>query len=90
VVTPEPGYAVLRLMDYPPWRVTVDGLQVKGRPAREDGLMAVPVKTGSHVLEVQWIATRDVVAGRAVSAIALLALTVVAIRERKGRGHRRV
>jgi hypothetical protein len=48
------------------------------------------VKTGSHVLEVQWIATRDVVAGRAVSAIALLALTVVAIRERKGRGHRRV
>ncbi len=90
VVTPEPGYAVLRLMDYPSWRVTVDGQQVKSRPAREDGLMAVPVKVGSHVMEVQWTATRDVVAGRAVSAIALLALTVVAMRERKGRGHRRV
>jgi hypothetical protein len=90
VVTPEPGYAVLRLMDYPSWRVTVDGQQVKSRPSREDGLMAVPVNAGSHVMEVQWTATRDVVAGRAVSAIALLALTVVAMRERKGRGHRRV
>ncbi len=88
VVTPESGYAVLRLMDYPSWRVTVDGQPVKSRPLREDGLMTVPVKTGSHVLEVQWIATRDVIAGRAVSAIALLALAAVAMQERKGRGHR--
>jgi hypothetical protein len=90
VVTPETGYAVLRLMDYPSWRVTVDGQPVKSRPLREDGLMAVPVNAGSHVVEVQWAATRDVVAGRAVSAIALLALAVVAMRERKGRVHRRV
>jgi hypothetical protein len=90
VVTPETGYAVLRLMDYPSWRVTVDGQPVKSRPFREDGLMAVPVNAGSHVLEVQWAATRDVVAGRAVSAIALLALVLVAVRERKGRVHRRV
>jgi hypothetical protein len=90
VVTPETGFAVLRLMDYPSWRVTVDGQPVKSRPLREDGLMAVPVNVGSHVLEVRWTATRDVVAGRAVSAIALLALAAVAMRERKGRGHRRV
>jgi hypothetical protein len=77
-------------MDYPSWRVTVDGQQVKSRPSREDGLMAVPVEAGSHVMEVQWTATRDVAAGRAVSAIALLALTLVAMLERKGRGHRRV
>ena len=90
VVTPETGYAVLRLMDYPSWRVTVDGLQVKSRPSREDGLMAVPVKAGRHLIDVQWAATKDVVTGRAISAIAVLALTVVAMRERKGRGHRRV
>ena len=42
--------------------------------------MAVPVKAGSHVIEVQWAATRDVVAGRAISAIALLALAVVVMR----------
>jgi 6-pyruvoyl-tetrahydropterin synthase-like protein len=90
VATPQTGYAVLRLMDYPSWRVTVDGQPVNSRPLREDGLMAVPMNAGSHVVEVRWAATRDVVAGRAVSTIALLALAVVAMRERKGRGHRRV
>jgi hypothetical protein len=90
VVTPETGYAVLRLMDYPSWRVTVDGQPVTSRPLREDGLMAVPVKAGSHVLDVQWIATRDIVAGRALSAIALLGLAVVAMWERKCHRHRRV
>jgi hypothetical protein len=90
LVTPETGYAVLRLMDYPSWRVTVDGQPVNRRPLREDGLMAVPVKSGTHVIEVQWTASRDVVAGRIISAIACLGLAVVVARERKGRGHRRV
>jgi hypothetical protein len=90
VVTPETGYAVLRLMDYPSWRVTLDGQPLKNRPLREDGLMAIPVKAGGHAIEVQWMATRDVVAGRAVSTIALLALAAVAMRERKERDHRRV
>ena len=90
VVTPETGYAVLRLMDYPSWRVTVDGQTVNSRPLREDGLMAIPVNTGRHVMEVRWAATRDVVAGRAISAIALLALALAVMRERKERVHRRV
>jgi hypothetical protein len=85
VVTPESGYAVLRLMDYPSWRVTVDGKPAPGRPMRDDGLMAVPVMAGSHALEVQWTATGDVITGRAVSALALLALALVAIMERRGR-----
>ena len=44
--------------------------------------MAVPVTAGSHAIEVQWTATRDVIAGREVSAVALLALAVVAMLER--------
>jgi hypothetical protein len=90
VVTPEAGYAVLRLMDYPAWRVTVDGKPAHGRPLREDGLMAVPVPTGSHAIDVQWTATRDVIAGREISAIALLALAVVGGLERKSRRGSRV
>ncbi len=90
VVTPEAGYAVLRLMDYPAWRVTVDGRPAPGRPLREDGLMAVPVTTGSHAIDVQWTATRDVAAGREISAIALLALAVVGGLERKSRRGSRV
>ena len=85
VATPESGYAVLRLMDYPSWRVTVDGKPAPGRPMRDDGLMAVPVMAGNHAIEVQWTATRDVITGRAVSTFALLALALVAMMERRGR-----
>ena len=85
MVTPETGYAVLRLMDYPSWRVTVDGKPALRRPVRDDGLMVVPVTAGSHAIEVRWSATRDVIAGREVSAIALLALAVVALLERRER-----
>jgi hypothetical protein len=80
--TPESGYAVLRLMDYPSWRVSVDGLQVEGRPLRADGLMAVPVTAGSHTIEVQWTATGDVVAGRVLSVLALLELVGTVLLER--------
>ena len=85
VVTPESGYAVLRLMDYPSWHVTIDGKPAQGRPLRDDGLIAVPVMAGSHAIEVQWAATRDVIAGRAISAIALPALVLVALLERRKR-----
>jgi hypothetical protein len=85
VVTPETGYAVLRLMDYPAWRVTVDGKPAQDRPGRGDGLMAVPVTAGSHAIEVHWSASSDVIAGREISAIALLALVLVAVLERRER-----
>jgi hypothetical protein len=90
IATPEAGFAVLRLMDYPSWRVTVDGAPAARRPTREDGLMAVPVGAGSHAVAVQWSATPDVIAGRALSAISLLALAVVAVRERRPHPNRRV
>jgi 6-pyruvoyl-tetrahydropterin synthase related domain len=88
--TPEPGYAVLRLMDYPSWRVTVDGQRVGRRPVREDGLMAIPVQAGRHAIEVEWIATPDVIAGRVLSGCSLLALALVVVLERKRRGEGRV
>jgi hypothetical protein len=88
--TSEAGYAVLRLMDYPAWRVTVDGKPVLGRPSREDGLMAVPLAAGHHQIEVRWHATSDVIAGRTLSAIALLVFLGVAVVERKPRLNRRV
>jgi 6-pyruvoyl-tetrahydropterin synthase-like protein len=85
VATPETGYVVLRLMDYPSWRVTIDDRPVQDRPIRDDGLLTVPVTAGDHAIEVQWNATRDVLAGRFVSAISLLALAIVAMLERRKR-----
>jgi hypothetical protein len=85
VVTAETGYAVLRLMDYPSWRVTVDDKPALGRPVRDDGLMAIPIIAGKHVMEIQWAATRDVITGRIISVIALLALAIVVMLERRER-----
>jgi hypothetical protein len=85
ISTPASGYAVLRLMDYPAWRVSVDGRPVSGRPTRADGLMAVSVTRGSHTIEVRWSATRDILAGRILSGLALLALAGTAVLERRGR-----
>ena len=85
IATAETGYAVLRLMDYPSWQVTVDDKPALGRPVRDDGLMTIPITAGNHVLEVQWAATRDVIAGRTISAIALLALAMVVMLERRER-----
>ncbi|MEA2543305.1 MAG: hypothetical protein QOH35_4671 [Acidobacteriaceae bacterium] len=85
VVTTETGYAVLRLMDYPSWRVTVDDKPALGRPVRDDGLMAIPIIAGKHVMEIQWAATRDVIIGRIISVIALLALAIVVMLERRER-----
>jgi hypothetical protein len=83
--TPESGYAVLRLMDYPSWRVSVDGTSTLSRPLREDGLMAVSVVAGRHTIEVQWSATRDVVAGRVLTGLAVLGLVGTVVLERRGK-----
>jgi hypothetical protein len=82
----QPGFLILRLRTYPAWRITVNGQPVANLPARADGLMAVPVAQGPINLTVDWTTTPDVIAGRCVSLVALLALTCLALIERKLRG----
>ena len=86
IVSPGAGFAVLRLMDYPAWRVMVDGQPVCKRPTREDGLMSVAVHAGSQAIDVQWKATTDLVAGRTLSLVSVLGLVLVTVAER--RAHR--
>jgi hypothetical protein len=88
VNTASPGFAVLRLTDYPAWRVTRNGAAVRPRQQR-DGLMAVPVDRGENRIEVRWRTTADQQAGIGISLLALavtLALgwgTTRGIRKRK-------
>jgi len=64
------GFAVLRVMDYPAWRVSLNGARVDARPKREDGLMAVPITAGVSQIDVRYAATPDVWAGRVLSLMA--------------------
>jgi hypothetical protein len=81
--TAQAGFLILRLRAYPAWRVTVNGQPATNLPARADGLMAVPVPPGPVDLTIDWTTTNDVIAGRSVSLLALLALIALGLIERK-------
>ena len=78
------GFAVLRVMDYPAWRVSVNGTPANARPRREDGLMTIPIAAGTSEIEVRYWATRDVWLGRFLSLIAVvLWIGLAALRRRQ-------
>jgi hypothetical protein len=77
------GYLVLRLRNYPAWRITLNGQPATGLPARVDGLMAVPVPQGPVDLKVDWTTTADVIAGRWLSSLSLLLLVALGYLERR-------
>jgi hypothetical protein len=82
-VTDHAGYLVLRLTSYPAWQVTVNGRVVTELPKRDDGLLAVPVLAGPVILSVDWSTTPDVVAGRWLSVVSLLAITGLVLLQRR-------
>ena len=85
VTTSAPGYAVLRLMDYPAWRIRVNGSSIEARAKRDDGLIAFPLHGGQNHIDVQYVATTDTWLGRALSFASLLLWLGLAWREKRGR-----
>ncbi len=83
MAAPQPGFVILRLLSYPAWRITVNGRPTAQADPRDDGLIAIPVPQGPVAVSVDWATTPDVVAGRALSGLALVLLAVVGLLERK-------
>jgi hypothetical protein len=71
---PQPGFLVLKLRTFPAWRLEVNGAATVPMPARADGLMAVPVLAGQNTVTADWTTTSDVLLGRWLSALSVLAL----------------
>ena len=77
VITAKPDRVELRLLNYPAWRVTVNGSAVSVRHPEGTGQMIVPVSAGESELRVDFTRTSDrVLAGwiSIVSAVASLSL----------------
>jgi hypothetical protein len=100
-VTTQPGFLILRLLEFPAWSVRVNGQSVNAQPrfvakpvpsppAREDGLMAVPVPAGEVNLIVDWTITPDVLLGRWVSALSAVLLAALFFYERRNRAAARL
>jgi hypothetical protein len=80
---PHAGFLILRLRGYPAWRIALNGQPIASVPRRDDGLIAVPVTQGPVDLAVDWTTTPDLIAGRWLSALAVLLLTALWWLERK-------
>lgn len=77
------GFLILRLREYPAWSVRVNGSPASQRPVRQDGLIAVLVPAGPVSVAVDWTTTPDVWAGRWISLLAALLITVVGLLVRR-------
>jgi hypothetical protein len=62
----------LRVLNYPAFRVTVDGKPVVPERMDDVNQMVVPVKAGTSLINVEFIRTADVKLGNAVSAASVL------------------
>jgi hypothetical protein len=71
VDSPQSVHAVLRLMNYPAWRVTVNGRQVIAQSDDPTGRMVISLPAGHSDIEVQFIRTPDRWLGDGISVAAL-------------------
>lgn len=90
VETPSAGFAVLRLVDYPGWKVLVNSSEQTARPQRKDGLIVVAVPQGTARIEIVWRRTPDAIVGSAISIVSIFLLLPVALLERRKESEARV
>jgi hypothetical protein len=64
----------LRLLNYPAWRVEVNGKAVTPQRGETNGQMILPLSPGEQRITVKFVRTPDRKLGCALSAVALLAL----------------
>jgi 6-pyruvoyl-tetrahydropterin synthase related domain len=74
VYSPWPVTAALRLLNYPAWRVEVNGKAACTASSEHTRQMLVPLPAGTSRLQLSFVATPDRLWSDAVSAVALLAL----------------
>ena len=71
-----PGRLVLRLFNYPLWKVEVNGRKVEAGTKPPAGQMTVPIPQGESSIEVRFAPGRDRALGMLISVMALVILAV--------------
>jgi hypothetical protein len=83
VTVPKAEVLVLNLRAYPAWRVRVNGVLVRPRGERADGLMVVPVPAGRDSLAIAYGRTEDETVGWGISGVAVVILLGMGWRRRR-------
>ena len=74
VISSHPVRLAIRLLDYPAWRVEVNGRRVKPQSRETTAQMILPLTAGTNRIELTFVRTRDRTVGSLLSAVSLLAL----------------
>jgi hypothetical protein len=73
VVSKNPANVVLRVLNYPAWRATVNGTAVRPSHAKETEQMIVPIPAGESKVRIDFTRTRDRMLGGWISTASLIA-----------------
>ena len=84
----EPGKLVLRLFNYPAWKVQVNGRVASTETQEITGQMIIPVDAGENRVEIRLVRTWDRTLGGVISGVTVLLLLAVAGLSRKRSGFR--
>jgi hypothetical protein len=70
-----PGKLVLRLFNYPSWKIEDNGQPIRAATAEETGQIIVPVNAGENRIQITYVEGWDRRVGGAISLLTLLAIT---------------
>jgi hypothetical protein len=70
----KPAKLLLRLFNYPAWRVSINGRAVQTETEETTGQMILPVNPGDNIIRIVFVRTWDRTVGGAVSLVAWLGL----------------
>jgi uncharacterized membrane protein YqhA len=85
--TTSPGELVLRLFNYPLWKVEVNAQEVRTQSTKNTGQMIVPVARGENRIRITFIEGWDRLVGSGISLLALLATLLWFFRTRHQMAH---
>ena len=83
VDTQRPVTLIFRLLDYPAWRVELDGRPVESRARKNTGEIIVAVPAGHSRVEIRFTRTRDRTIGGAISLVTALLLAILFFTDRR-------
>ena len=69
-----PGKLVLRLFNYPAWKVELNGHAVTAETREVTGQMMIPLEAGENRIQITFVRTWDRTAGGVISIVAALAM----------------
>jgi len=79
---PQNSIAILQLMDYPAWRVHIDGQPAQKAATASSGQIQIAIPAGHSDVELKFDHTMDRILADIISGLSLLLLAFVAWRER--------